>query len=66
MDTVRRRVIPRAFYRYYGVTPSAARSRKCVLASFERISVESLLKGELNDNRGADGPAMLPPSMNAC
>jgi AraC family transcriptional regulator len=38
----------RAFYRYYGVTPSAARSRKCVLDPFERISVESLLKGDLS------------------
>ena len=37
----------RAFYRYYGVTPSAARSRRCVLDSFEGISVEKLLKGGL-------------------
>lgn len=36
----------RAFYRYYGVTPSAARARKCKLNSFEKISVQKLFKGE--------------------
>lgn len=36
----------RAFYRYYGVTPSAARKRKYRLDSFDKISVISLLKGE--------------------
>ncbi|QOR34226.1 helix-turn-helix domain-containing protein [Clostridium sp. 'deep sea'] len=37
----------RAFYRFYGVTPLAARKRKCKLESFAKISVQSLLEGEL-------------------
>lgn len=38
----------RAFYRAYGVTPLAARSRHCILNSFAKISVESIIKGELS------------------
>jgi AraC family transcriptional regulator len=36
----------RAFYRYYGVTPSAARSRKSDLKPFPKISVKSILSGD--------------------
>lgn len=36
----------RAFYRYYGITPTAARKRKTELRSFDRLSVKSLFKGE--------------------
>jgi len=36
----------RAFYRYYGVTPSAARSRQSDLAPFPQLSVESILSGD--------------------
>lgn len=35
----------RAFYRYYGVTPSAARSRKCNLKTFHKLSVQKLFQG---------------------
>ena len=36
----------RAFYRYYGLTPSAARSRKSDLKPFPKISVKSILSGD--------------------
>jgi AraC family transcriptional regulator len=36
----------RAFYRYYGITPSAARSRKSDLKPFLAISVKSILSGD--------------------
>lgn len=36
----------RAFYRYYSMTPSAARSRRSKLDSYDRISVQDLLKGD--------------------
>lgn len=36
----------RAFYRYYGMTPSVARNRREKLSSFEKIFVKNLIKGE--------------------
>jgi AraC family transcriptional regulator len=36
----------RAFYRYYGITPSAARSRQSDLTPFPKISVKSILSGD--------------------
>ena len=36
----------RAFYRYYGITPSAARRRKSDLKPFPAISVQSILSGD--------------------
>ncbi|QVK16887.1 helix-turn-helix domain-containing protein [Mycoplasmatota bacterium] len=36
----------RAFYRFYGVTPLAARRRQCSLDSFAKISIQSMLEGE--------------------
>jgi len=37
----------RAFYRFYGVTPLAARHGQCLLDSFVKISIESILEGGL-------------------
>lgn len=36
----------RAFYRFYGVTPTAARSRKSELKPFPKLSVNSMLSGD--------------------
>lgn len=36
----------RAFYRFYGITPSAARSRGCALKPFDKLSVQSKLRGD--------------------
>ncbi len=36
----------KAFYRYYGITPSAARSQGCELKAFPEISVNSILSGD--------------------
>lgn len=36
----------RAFHRFYGVTPLAARRQHCLLDSFAKISIQSILKGE--------------------
>lgn len=39
----------RAFYRFFGVTPSAARNRRCNLNSFHKISVHKLIEGGSKD-----------------
>ena len=36
----------RAFYRYYGITPSAARSRGSEMKPFPKLSVKSILTGD--------------------
>ena len=36
----------RAFYRYYGVTPTAARSRRSALKPFSKITAKSILSGD--------------------
>lgn len=36
----------RAFYRFFGVTPLAARSRQCQLDEFAKFSIQSILEGE--------------------
>ena len=38
----------RAFHRYFGVTPSAARDRKMMLPKFEKISVQKIIYGGMN------------------
>lgn len=38
----------RAFHRYYGVTPSGARDRDCVLPYFEKLSVQKTLLGGIS------------------
>ena len=53
----------RAFYRYYGVTPSAARSRRCELDTFDKISVELLFKGDSNMMKGLNDRGY---SVNGC